>query len=94
MARRPPLTEAVITRPSQTLPPPVHVAETGKRSPARQGKKAVAFWVDPGASTQLRVSAARMNRTVQDIMTEALEDWFRKHRLPELAAHGANGGTR
>jgi hypothetical protein len=22
------------------------------RSPARQGKKAVAFWVDPGASTQ------------------------------------------
>jgi hypothetical protein len=90
MARRPSLTEAGITRPSQALPPPP-VAETRGRPPARQGKKAVAFWVDPGASTQLRIAAVSMSRSVQDIMTEALEDWFRKHRLPGLAAEGANG---
>jgi hypothetical protein len=84
MARRPSLTEAGITRPSQGLPPPALV-ETSKRSPARQGKKAIAFWVDPGASTQLRLAGVTMNRSVQDIMTEALEDWFRKHGLPRVA---------
>jgi hypothetical protein len=84
------LTEAGITRPSQVLsPPPAPVAATSKRSPGRQGKKAVAFWVDPGASTQLRMAAVSMGRSVQDIMSEALEDWFRKNRLPRLAADGS-----
>jgi hypothetical protein len=83
MARRPSLTEAGIIRPSQALPPAL--VETSKRSPARQGKKAIAFWVDPGASTQLRMAGVTMNRSVQDIMTEALEDWFRKHGLPRIA---------
>jgi hypothetical protein len=92
MARRPSLTDAGITRPSHALPPPSEpVAEASKRSPARQGKKAVAFWVDPGASTQLRMAGISMGRSVQDIMSEALEDWFRKHRLPRLAAEGTNG---
>jgi hypothetical protein len=84
MARRPSLTEAGITRPSHALQPPA-LGETSKRSPARQGKKAIAFWVDPGASTQLRLAGVTMNRSVQDIMTEALEDWFRKHGLPRIA---------
>ena len=84
MAHRPSLTEAGITRPSQALPPPSAPAAEAKR----QGKKAIAFWVDPGASTQLRVAAASMDRSVQDIMMEALEDWFRKHRLPRLASSG------
>jgi hypothetical protein len=47
--------------------------------------------VDPASSTQLRVAAASMSRTVQAVMSEALEDWFRKHRLPLLAREGANG---
>jgi hypothetical protein len=95
MARRPSLTDAGITRPSQALPPPsvAPVSETSKRSPARQGKKAVAFWVDPGASTQLRMAAVSMGRSVQDIMSEALEDWFRKHRLPRLAPDAPNGAA-
>jgi len=71
MARRPSLTEAGVTRPGLTLAP-------SSRAPARQGKKAVAFWVDPATSTQLRVAAATMGRSVQDIMVEALDDWFTK----------------
>jgi hypothetical protein len=55
-----------------------------KRAPARQGKKAVAFWVDPAASTQLRIASINLGRSVQDIMTEALSDWFVKQRLPRL----------
>jgi hypothetical protein len=90
MSRRPSLTEAGITRPSHALPPAaVPIAEMSKRSPARQGKKAVAFWVDPGVSTQLRLAAVNMGTSVQDIMTEAVDDWFRKHRLPRLATVGA-----
>jgi hypothetical protein len=88
MARRPSLTDAGISRPSQALPTPALV-ETSKRSPAREGKKAVAFWVDPAASTQLRMAGVTMGRSVQDIMTEALEDWFRKNGLPRLAEERA-----
>jgi hypothetical protein len=78
MARRPP---------SMPAESEAHKA----RAPARRGKKAIAFWVDPGASTQLRIAAVRMSRSVQDIMTEALGDWFRKHRLPGMATEGSNG---
>jgi hypothetical protein len=92
MARRPSLTEASIPRPSHALTPaPVTAKAESRRPPARQGKKAIAFWVDPGASTQLRMAGVSMSRSVQDIMTEALEDWFRKHRLPGLAAEAPNG---
>ena len=87
MARRPSLTEAGIIRPSQALPLPPAAIETSRRAPARQGKKAIAFWVEPAASTQVRVAAATMGRTVQDIMEEALDDWFAKHGLHRLAAN-------
>jgi hypothetical protein len=89
MARRPSLTEAGIVRPSQALPPPPAAIETSRRPPARQGKKAIAFWVEPAASTQVRVAAATMGRTVQDIMGEALDDWFAKHGLHRLATNEA-----
>jgi hypothetical protein len=85
MARRALFTDAAITRPSQALPP-APPSPQAKRAPARQGKKAVAFWVEPAASTQLRVAAASMGRTIQDIMEEALDDWFRKQGLHRLAA--------
>jgi hypothetical protein len=89
MARRAMFSEAAITRPSQALPKPEpdEVAEDAdaRRAPARKGKKAIAFWVDPGAAMQLRVTAATMDRTVQNIMEEALDDWFRKHRLTQAA---------
>ena len=79
--------DAGITRPSQALPTPPVAIETSRRAPARQGKKAIAFWVEPAASTQVRVAAATMDRTIQDIMEEALDDWFAKHRLHRLAAN-------
>lgn len=88
MARRASLTDAGISRPSQALQPP-ELVENSQRRPARQGKKAIAFWVDPAASTQLRMAGVTMGRSVQDIMTEALEDWFRKNGLPRLAAERA-----
>jgi hypothetical protein len=88
MARRAMFSDAEITRPSQALPPPppVTAEADAKRAGARKGKKAIAFWVDPGAATQLRITAATTGRTVQSIMEEALDDWFRKHRLAQATA--------
>jgi hypothetical protein len=87
MARRALFADAAITRPSQTLtPPPASPpAQEAGRAPARRGKKAIAFWVEPAASTQLRVAAASTGRTLQAIMEEALDDWFRKQGLSRLA---------
>lgn len=89
MPRRPSLTEAGISRPTKALPPAASAAEA-RRSPARQGKKAIAFWVNPDASLQLRMAGVTMNRSLQDIMEEALDDWFRKHGLHRLAS-ASNG---
>ena len=85
MARRPSLSEANVSRPSKALAAPPLPALQAGRPPARQGKKAVAFWVDPEPATQLRVAAATMGRSIQEIMTEALDDWFAKHRLSRIA---------
>lgn len=84
MGRRPSLTEAGVTRPSEALPrqaPPVE----GKRPDARKGRKAIAFWVDPAVSMQVRMLGLRTSRSVQDLMEEAVEDLFRKHGLPPLS---------
>jgi hypothetical protein len=90
MARRASLSDAGVTRPSRAVaPPPAPTPGDAKRSPARQGKKAVAFWVDPAASAQLRIASINLDRSVQDIMTEALSDWFTKQQLPPLTREAA-----
>ena len=87
MARRPSLTEAGVTRPSQAMPPPVLPVSDAdaKRAAVRQGKKAIACWVDPAASVQLRTLAVREGATLQALMEEAIDDLFRKRRLPPIA---------
>ena len=89
MARRPSLSNAGVIRPSQVTPPaeaePAAAPSEAKRAPGRQGKKAVAFWVDPAASRQLRLLGLNTGKSVQDLMTEALSDLFVKHRLPSLS---------
>ena len=39
-----------------------------------------------GASDQLRIASVTQRRSIQQIMEEALDDWFEKHRLPRLSA--------
>jgi hypothetical protein len=55
------------------------------RSNARHGKKMVACWTDPAVSVQLRLAALREGATLQAAMEEAIDDWFRKRRLPPIA---------
>jgi len=86
MARRPALSDAGVTRPSLAVVPERAIpASHERRTPARKGKKMVAAFIDSGAWLQLRTVGLRENTSVQTIMCEALNDWFRKKGLPPIA---------
>jgi len=48
-------------------------------APSRAGKRSVSGHFAPDVSRQLRILAAETDRTVQDLLEEALNDLFRKH---------------
>jgi hypothetical protein len=87
MARRPALSDAGVTRPSLAVISPEHAlpASHARRPPARKGKKMVAAFIDEGAWLQLRTVGLRERTSVQTILCQALDDWFRKKRLPPIA---------
>ena len=62
-------------------------AETSSdgRSPARQGKKLVGGHFDPAVSRQLKQLALDNDTTVQELLREALNDLFTKHRRNPIA---------
>jgi 23S rRNA A2030 N6-methylase RlmJ len=53
--------------------------------PDRAGRTAMPFWVPVAARKQLRVMAAEMDTTQQELMTIALNDFFQKHGKPPIA---------
>jgi hypothetical protein len=63
---------------------PETITTTGKRTD-RTGRTAMPFWVPTSARKQLRVMAAEIDTTQQDLMTLALNDFFKKHGKPPIA---------
>jgi len=61
-------------------------AVEGYRPPSRQGKRAAVAWLEPEAIKQLNVHAIQHDRNVQDILVEAINDWFVKEGLPRFDA--------
>lgn len=53
--------------------------------PSRQGKKTIAGHFDPAVSRQLRALGLEQDRTVQDLLSEALNGLFEKHGKPPIA---------
>lgn len=53
--------------------------------PSRQGKKALTGYFDPEVLRQLKVMAASEDTTIQALMSEALNDLFKKHSKPHIA---------
>jgi hypothetical protein len=100
MAVRPSLNHKPVSKPSappSSLAPPSAVSadETkrkprstveGYRPPSRQGKRAAVAWLEPEAIKQLNLYAIQHDRNVQDILVEAINDWFVKERLPRFDA--------
>ena len=58
----------------------------GYRPPSRQGKRAAVAWLEPEAVKQLNLYAIQHDRNVQDILVEAINDWFARKGLPRFDA--------
>lgn len=54
-------------------------------APSRIGKKALIGYFDPGVSKQLKQMALNTDSSVQELLREALNDFFQKHKKPGIA---------
>jgi len=61
-----------------------HSRETA-RSPSRVGKKPVTAYVETTAHRQLRFLGLDLDKSVQVMVVEALNDYFERHGLERLA---------
>ncbi len=85
-----------VVEPPTTAPPPIAPSDEAKRRPrstvegyrppSRQGKRAAVAWLEPEAIKQLNMHAIQHDRNVQDILVEAINDWFMKRGLPRFDA--------
>lgn len=66
-------------RPSKSAPRSSSVA------PSRIGKKAVTVWFEPDAVRQLKMIGIEKGVTMQEMMREALNDFFAKNRKAQIA---------
>jgi hypothetical protein len=53
--------------------------------PSREGKKPVTGFFSPEVSRQIKKFALDQDKTMQDLLQEALNDLFRKYDLPPIA---------
>ncbi len=66
--------------------PKLAAAESASSArPDREGRKPMPFWTTEAAKKQLRMMAAEMDTSQQDLMTEALNMLFQKHAKPPIA---------
>ncbi|MCA8927028.1 MAG: hypothetical protein KDC18_03100 [Alphaproteobacteria bacterium] len=96
MSKKPSLSAAlhrVESRDKPAAPEPVRASEADSGGgaartappPSRQGKKTIAGHFDPAVSRQLRALGLEQDRTVQDLMSEALNGLFEKYGKPPIA---------
>lgn len=76
-------------RPSETAQPvTVDLEEEGSSTnlpPSRRGKKALTGYFDPEVIKQLKLLAAEEDKTMQSLMSEALNELFKKYGRPHIA---------
>jgi hypothetical protein len=65
-------------------PKAVAAAPAGKSpiAPSRIGKKHIGVYLAPGYHTSLRLLNVRTGRSAHDLVAEALDELFRKHKMP------------
>ena len=54
-------------------------------APSRAGKKPITGFFDPEVSKQIKKVALDKDKTMQELLQEALNDLFRKYDLPPIA---------
>lgn len=98
MSKKPSLTAALHAASGKTTPPTVagapidsptpelrHTGAKTPSAPSRTGKKMVSGHFDPAVPRQLKQLALDQDTTVQNLLTEALNDLFEKHGKQRLA---------
>lgn len=71
---------------TERKPKPVLVKENSSTTPpSRQGKKAITGFFDPIVSRQLKQLALDEDKTLQSLLSEALNDLFIKHNHKPIA---------
>ena len=75
---------AEVLAPSQ-YPGKPGASEVKHRQQSRIGKRAVTFYVSPEAFRQLGVMSAQTDRSIQDLMQEALDWQFQQHDMHRIA---------
>ena len=79
---RPPASKTTVRKRSKEAPS----SANGPASPGREGKKAIAGFFDPAVSRQLKqIGLDRGDMSVQDMLKEALNDFFTKHGRSAIA---------
>lgn len=79
---RAPAPKAAILKRSKATPS----SANGPASPSREGKKAIAGFFDPAVSRQLKqIGLDRGDISVQNMLKEALNDFFTKHGRSAIA---------
>ena len=62
------------------------VANTDEKlPPSRQGKRCLTGWFDPKTHQQVRIIAAKEDKTYQQVLGEGLNLLFEKHGMPPIA---------
>lgn len=66
---------ALSAPPMQRMPAPANVTRSSdaKRSPSREGRKAVYAWVDPALHKQLKRLSLETGRSIDALVTEGVE---------------------
>ena len=73
---------------AEPMPAPITSATSQPKTPlppSRQGKKALTGYFDPAVLKQIQMMAAAEETTIQALMTEAMNDLFKKHGKPHIA---------
>jgi hypothetical protein len=69
----------------QAAVPPRRPPQPSAIPPSRVGKKPVTAFFDPEVSRQIKKIGLDQDKTMQDLLQEALNDLFRKYDLPPIA---------
>ena len=74
-----------VTEPERKTKPVAVKVTPANTPPSRQGKKAITGFFDPIVSRQLKQLALDEDKTVQSLLSEALNDLFIKHNHKPIA---------
>ena len=59
--------------------------QNGSVSPSRRGKKQIGGHFDPEVSRQLKILAAKEDTTIEQILGDALNEYFERRGIPPIA---------